>query len=235
LASRPFFERNRNNLHEALQQNELKSLLNHAKPDTSQSGNNLVNKEGLSACVVGILAGYFKSYSVDGRRVEIAADARFIKGIPWWANAPGKVGAGISPGAITLGLYNIHYDSSSINLQNPSWTDLETIVEELQHGVQFIEMWQNMPDVPAQTVPRTQGVGREAIRRTIPAHRPDYGEAQTQWGLIYANAVIDAFKKGQATYDNQIEREAKARRDQIITDLQTKYVAKYARGEKLCP
>ena len=64
----------------------------------------------------------------------------------WWAQAPAKVGLTIDPAAITLGIYDIHYDTSQVNLKSPTWDNLATIAEELQHGVQFIQMWQNMPD-----------------------------------------------------------------------------------------
>ena len=54
----------------------------------------------LGDCVVRLLAEYYPDMSVDGRGVEIAADARFNKGIPLWAKVPGSIGI---PGTVVPG------------------------------------------------------------------------------------------------------------------------------------
>lgn len=190
------------------------------------AGNVAWEKKALSSCVVKLLGGYFQDQLVDGRGVEIVADARFIKGIPAWASTAGNIGLTIAPKAITLGLYDIHFDGNSMNLDSPSWQDLRTIVEELQHGVQFIEMWQKLPMIRELEHPS----GLKA-----PAHFPTYGEAQGQWQLNYALASADAWLSGRASYDNEFEAKAKQRRDDIMTDIQNKNASKFARDEKLCP
>lgn len=176
----------------------------------------LTKNEALSDCLVKMLAAYFPDFDIFGKQYSVTASARFQAGMPFYVSS--------SYSAITLGILDIKYDSSKIDLQSPSWDNIGTIVEELQHGVQFLEMWAKMEMVTERKGGHT--VGREPTERTTTKRPPNYDEAQFEWKLNYLRELAKSWG-----YDNEIERAAKKRRDEIMNDL----AGKYDRSKKPCP
>jgi hypothetical protein len=95
-----------------------------------------------------------------------------------------------------LGLYDIHYDSSSLNLNGGSSEDLKTILEEVSHAKQFLDEWAGMK------------------QRTIIQPSVDYYHAMDAWENKYARAVL----KGGG-YSNELEKWAKNNANKILQQL----------------
>lgn len=85
--------------------------------------------EQISSCLRDALRQYFPQQNAQGKTYSPIDDARFKSGIP------GLIKLAADPGAVTLGLYDIHYDPSSVSLNGGSFESLKTIVEEVAHTV----------------------------------------------------------------------------------------------------
>jgi YD repeat-containing protein len=215
---------------------ELCRIAENAKRRADASGSEAVGvkmyrggSERLSTCVTGLLAEYYPDMMVDGRGVSIAADARFISGVP-------QVVKAVKPdtGAVTLGLYNIYYDPQTVSLTAPTWTALGILAEELEHGKQFIGMWQAMPDQFTRWGGHIVGREPEEARRTN-VHRPTHDEALTQWEVNYATASAAAVIRGEDSYrGNEYEKLAQARRTEIVDDLKRRYPREAESNSLIC-
>src|SRR5438309_9064796 len=96
--------------------------------------------EQLSPCLRDALRQYFPQQSAQGKSYSPIDDARFKAGIPGWVKAGVAITPGaVNPAAITLGLYDIHYDSS-VNISGVGVNSLETVIEEVSHTVQFLQV-----------------------------------------------------------------------------------------------
>ncbi|MEP6850897.1 MAG: hypothetical protein ABI999_18715, partial [Acidobacteriota bacterium] len=152
--------------------------------------------EGLSKCMVDLLAKYFPDYIVNGKGISIAADSRWIgllRGID----------------GMTTGIYNIGYNAT-INLNAPNWNGLATIAEELAHAEQFVQMWQRMPDVEIVKPGRVSGNGRISYRR------PTYREAQLEWAMTYVASLANT----SLYWGSQYEIDAKKKATDILGDIE---------------
>ena len=106
----------------------------------------------------------------------------------------------MNPAAITLGLYDIHYDSS-VNISGVGVNSLETVIEEVSHTVQFLQVWAGLRPNPWAAAK----VGNDFT---------DYSAAQDAWQSHYAYYAV----KGLG-YDNEVERWAKGNVESIMTSL----------------
>jgi hypothetical protein len=119
----------------------------------------------------------------------------------------------VNPAAITLGLYDIHYDPQVVNINGGDLFSLQTVVAEVSHTVQFLQVWNGMkPSILAR------GKLRELSL--------NYNSAKTEWAKKYLYYSI----KGLG-YDNDIERWAKANVQKILNDLRAKAGPKQ---DKIC-
>ena len=106
----------------------------------------------------------------------------------------------MNPAAITLGLYDIHYDSS-VNISGVGVNSLETVIEEVSHTVQFLQVWAGLKK-------NMMVMGKWGIDTT------DYNAAKSAWQDHYAYYAV----KGLG-YDNEVERWAKGNVESIMTSL----------------
>ena len=81
---------------------------------------------------------YFPQQTAQGQKFSPVDDARFKAGIP------SDVKNTVDPHAITLGLYDIHYDSNRVDINGGDVESLRTIVEEVAHTVQFLQVWDSI-------------------------------------------------------------------------------------------
>jgi hypothetical protein len=132
--------------------------------------------------------------------------------------------------AVTLGLYEIHYDTGNINLSSPSWDALGVLAEELAHGEQFVKAWQAMPDI-AEPV-----VNPKDPRKLMNKYRrPTDAEAFGRYAADYVTASAIAIANRQDPYyGNQYEIEAQQKRAVIMEDLRRKYPSEWRSRTPIC-
>ena len=159
------------------------------------------SNEQLSSCLRDALRQFFPQQTAKGNTFSPIDDARFKTGIPAWAKAGGQLPGMVVPGAITLGLYDIHYDPTSLHIIGGSSEDLKGVLEEVSHTVQFLQVWEGM----------TGTVGGK-----YNMHVPNYEDAQLQWKGHYAYYGA----KGLG-YSNDVEKWAKNNANSILEKLVT--------------
>ena len=121
-------------------------------------------------------------------------DARFKSGIPT------ILGFGTDV-AITVGLYDIHYNPANVNLSGGGSNDLFTIIEELSHTVQFLQVWAGMK------------------QRRIISPSVGYSHAMVQWENHYLKYSAIGLKKNGDPYENDVEKWAKNNTIDILNKL----------------
>lgn len=168
----------------------------------SPQGGGQQGQQQLSPCLRDALRQYFPSQTVHGKSYSPIDDARFTSGIPEWAKLGGQLPGTVEPAAITLGLYDIHYNSQQVSITGGEKFSLITIIEEVAHTAQFLQLWAGMR---ASTAPKS-----------LP-RKPSYGEAKIKWKLHYAYYGV----KGLG-YDNEVEKQAKDRVEYIMGELTLK-------------
>ena len=157
--------------------------------------------EQLSPCLRDALRQYFPQQSAQGKSYSPIDNARFKGGIPGWVKAGVAITPGaVNPAAITLGLYDIHYDNS-VNISGGGVNSLETVIEEVSHTVQFLQVWAGLKK-------NMMVMGKWGIDTT------DYNAAKSAWQDHYAYYAV----KGLG-YDNEVERWAKGNVESIMTSL----------------
>ncbi|NOT49246.1 MAG: hypothetical protein HOP17_16065 [Acidobacteria bacterium] len=90
----------------------------------------------LPQCLRDFLRPFFPTMQVGNfTTISPVDDAQFISGLPLYVS-------GKTTSAITLGLYDIHYDSGQVDLTGgQDKSSIGTIAEELAHTTQFIQIW----------------------------------------------------------------------------------------------
>ena len=112
----------------------------------------------------------------------------------------------VVPEAITFGLYDIHYDPNAVSLNGGRVRPLETIIEEVSHTVQFLQIWAGL----RQDAYLLNNHGEDSS---------DYNHAMSVWSNNYSYYAIKAVVKLRAPYDNDVENWAKGNVKSIITGL----------------
>src|SRR5690606_24082315 len=116
----------------------------------------LGHREQLPKCLRDFLRPYFGNMQLGNwNPISPVDDARFISGLPVYVPSD-KV-------AITLGLYDIHYNATKVSLT--SRDSIGVIAEEIAHTVQFIKIWEK--------VEADHGINYS------------YQKAQAAWGIAY--------------------------------------------------
>jgi hypothetical protein len=181
---------------------------------------------GLSQCMIGLLSAEFSPVKVENTTYNVVNDAKFVSGIPSWVVN--------DPVAITLGLYNIHYDPNKLDINGGNnWDNIRTVVEELVHTEQFLNVWQETIDRRKADAKGTQ------VKVNV-----TYQDAQDGWKgaysaesakIIAGNVVkvgiliIGLISPPKDSYqNNKYEVDAKSRATAIISKLQ-------GQNKKPCP
>jgi hypothetical protein len=105
----------------------------------------------------------------------------------------------VTPAATTLGLYDIHYDAKLISLDGGSTYSLASIIEEVAHTEQFLQVWGGL---------------KRGYSAKYGVDSTDYDSAKTVWGARY---LYHGAKGGG--YNNDVEKWAKDKVDSIINEL----------------
>jgi len=156
----------------------------------------------LSDCLRNALREYFPQQSAQGKTFSPIDDARFKNWIPDRFKLGGVIPGTVAPGAITLGLYDIHYDPHFLDLSGGSSENLKTILEEVSHTIQFIQEWAKLKQNPYL-------VGN-------PGSDVSYETAQIAW----QEKAIYHWVKAGGSYDNsQIELWAKKNANDILNRI----------------
>jgi hypothetical protein len=173
--------------------------------NSQAGGGGQSNFEQLSPCLRDALREFFPSQTVQGTSYSPIDDARFRSGLPALARFGGELPGTVKPVAMTLGLYDIHYDSKEVDIRGGSKFSLETILEEVSHTEQFLSAW--------------KALGAQKSITNLPLHQApvSYGSAKLQWAGLYAVAGILG-----GGYDNVFEKQAKDKVDAIIGTLQAR-------------
>jgi len=158
--------------------------------------------EQLSSCLRDALRKYFPEQVAQGKSYSPIDDSRFKNWIPTWVTAAAAITPGVvTPQAITLGLFDIHYDPKAISVTGGNVNSLQTVIEEVLHTVQFLQVWAGLKPNPWAAAK----IGNDFT---------DYYAAQNAWQSHYSYYAI----KGLG-YDNDVERWAKANVQRIMSDL----------------
>lgn len=139
--------------------------------------------------------------TAQGQTFSPVDDARFKNWIPSRFKAAAKLPKVVNPAAITLGLYDIHYDPQIRNISGGEFKSLDTVIDEVTHTTQFIDIW--------------AGLQRNSIREFLGINSTGYGQAKRRWAGHY---VHQAAKSG-FDYDNAVEKWAKDRTAEIVRSL----------------
>jgi len=132
-------------------------------------------------------------------------DARFKAGIPSIITEAAKYTPGaVTPDAVTLGLYDIYYNSNNVSISGGNLHSLETVIEETAHTVQFLQVWDDLKQHRIKNFIKRGNV------------TTGYGDAQSAWAANYMYYSA----KGLG-YDNEVEKWAKNRVQSILTDLRS--------------
>ena len=156
--------------------------------------------EQLSECLRNALRQFFPNQSAQNHTYSPVDDARFKAGIPGWV----KIAA--DPSAITLGLRDIHYDRSSINLSGGSSDSLQDIIEEVAHTVQFIQLWSKQKR-------------NQLLYIKYGIDTTSYESAQNRWDEHYAYYAAKGRLENGDSYKNDVEKWAKNRTADIMFAL----------------
>ncbi|MGH9966431.1 MAG: hypothetical protein ACREBG_01160, partial [Pyrinomonadaceae bacterium] len=148
----------------------------------------------LSPCLRSVLRPFFPQQSAQGRTYSPVDDARFKNWIPSWVKNT------VDPYATTLGLYDIHYEPNQVSLNGGDLESLKTIVEEVSHTVQFIQLWAGLNP-----------------RRIFGPNVAGYDAAQVAWQNHYSYYVVKGFG-----YDNDVEAWAKKNVENVLTVLRAR-------------
>jgi hypothetical protein len=152
--------------------------------------------------------------TAQGQTFSPVDDARFKNWIPTKIKLLAKLPRAVNPAAVTLGLYDIHYDPQEISLSGGDNYSLKTIIEEVAHTTQFIDIW--------------AGLQRSSVREFFGINSTGYGQAKRRWEGHY---VHQAAKSG-FSYDNAVEKWAKDRTGVILGSLQA--TARTQNRSELC-
>jgi YD repeat-containing protein len=174
------------------------------KPDTEPPEPTGASSDGqLSPCLRNALRQFFPAMTAQGQTFSPVDDARFKNWIPERFRHAAKLPGVVNPAAITLGLYDIHYDPLTVNISGGGVKSLNTVIEEVAHTVQFTQVW--------------AGLKRGPILEKVGVNTTGYGAAKRRWASHY---VYHAAKSG-FSYDNAVEKWAKDRTAEILTSLRT--------------
>jgi hypothetical protein len=170
----------------------------------------------LSDCLRNALREYFPQQSAQGKTFSPIDDARFKEGIPSPYNWGGTIPGTVQPGAITLGLYDIHYDRDYLDLSGGSSENLKTILEEVSHTIQFIKVWADLKKSTFMLI-------RNGVDTT------SYESAQNAW----ENKALYHWLKAGGSYENsQIEIWAKKNANDILNKIV--HDPRYSNAGSLC-
>ncbi len=150
----------------------------------------------LSPCLRDALRQFFPAMKVHGRSYSPADDARFKSGIPSVLNIAQE------NNAVTLGLYDIHFNPRRVNLNGGNFDSLDTIVEEVAHTVQFLQTWAKQP----QAIYIGHDLG-------------GYDAAKAAWSADYAYYSAKGRLQNGDAYKNDVEKWAKNRKFDILSAL----------------
>jgi hypothetical protein len=152
--------------------------------------------------------------TVHGRTYSPVDDARFKAGVPDVLNIFQD------NAAVTLGLYDIHYDPGVVTINGGNFESLKTIVEEVAHTVQFLQVWADVRKSNVQ------------YRRTGSSD-PGYGVAKNDWAIRYAYYASKGLLKNGEGYKNDVEKWAKNRTFDILSQVSNTNVLS-GHGLELC-
>jgi len=131
---------------------------------------------------------------VHGKSYSPVDDARFKSGIPSVLNIFQD------NNAVTLGLYDIHFNPAQVNLNGGNFDSLDTIVEEVAHTVQFLQLWAHSAEPPG-------------------GNDPGYGEVKNRWAARYGYYAAKGRWQNGDGYKNDVEKWAKNRKFDILSAL----------------
>ncbi|HSD48132.1 MAG TPA: hypothetical protein VLB87_16010, partial [Pyrinomonadaceae bacterium] len=155
----------------------------------------------LSPCLRNALRQFFPSMTAQGQTYSPIDEARFKNWIPKRFQRAAKLPRVVNPGAITLGLYDIHYNPERYSISGGGMANLDLIVEEVSHTVQFIQQWASLK--------------RDPVLEFVGVNTTGYGAAKRRWASYY---VYHAAKSG-FSYDNDVEKWAKDNTARILASL----------------
>lgn len=180
---------------------------------------NLSSLDPIPNCVMKLLRDEFKDIVIGGTTYNAVDAANFVRTstLELAGTIREKLGIdGVNPLAMTIGT-DVHLPS--LNVQNPSWAETLTIIEEISHVDQFLQMWASM--VTTTTGPTVGRFGEDGAVSLTQTNVPTKVVAIGQWIKNYISATNAAKSAGRAAYDNEIEREAKQRALEIMGRLTT--------------
>ena len=148
----------------------------------------------LSPCLRDTLRQFFPVMKAHGRSYSPVDDARFKSGIPTVVNTFQD------NDAVTLGLYDIHFNPDRVNLNGGTFSSLDTILEEVAHTVQFSQLWAESKYPPGGT-------------------DPGYGEVKNLWAARYFYYAAKGRWQNGDGYKNDVEKWAKNRKFDILNSL----------------
>jgi RHS repeat-associated protein len=158
--------------------------------------------EPLSECLRNNLRRFFPQQSAQGRMFSPIDDARFRNWIPARFPFAAKVVPGVvNPAAIVLGIWDIHYDPKKVKLNGGTSQNLKTILEEISHVVQFLQVWDRM-----QPNPLTEG--------KYGLNSRDYDNARQAWAHHYFRHGLKA-----GGYVNEVEKWAQNNANSILSQI----------------
>ncbi len=166
------------------------------------------DSQQLSPCLREVLRQFFPQQTIQGKSYSPVDDARFKAGIPWlYKNTT-------DPVAITIGLYDIYYDSDCVGINGGTAFSLTTIIEDVAHAEQFLNLW--------KSIEHSIRDGKYLM------HYANYEDAKFDWKIYYA---WEAAKSG-FSYNNLVERETKKK----VVDIMNRLVIADAaiNGGKIC-
>jgi hypothetical protein len=177
-------------------------------------------KGNLNLCITNLLKDSFSEINVHGNMYSPLTTANFIEGLPsliYYGNEVRKyIGIkGVDPGAITLGP-TIYYPAGQINMNSPTWGQLEMIIEEVSHLEQFYNLWASNFKNDIQEIGNRGQI--QHIRRA-----PNLVEAQISWAVNYVNAYLSVPEGNDPYTDNSVEAPAKSKASSVVTALRIKY------------
>ncbi len=158
----------------------------------------------LSQCIRSALQQFFPKVNVWGKNYSPVDDERFKSGIPGWVDELANLPFAVKPDAVTLGVFDIHYNPGGINISGGNRHSLETVIEETAHAEQFLNMWAKLP----------QQFAPLPVSPYVVRIHPPYSKAQDVWKGLYVVASVSA-----VGYDNLIEKEAKAKVQFVMNRL----------------
>ncbi len=162
----------------------------------------------LPECLRGFLRPYFPNVQIGNfKSFSPVDDARFIAGLPLYVD-------GKSNPAITLGLYDIHYDAGQVDLTGGSnKSSIGIIAEEIAHTVQFIALWEKVYKAG------TYGLAQDLWKAAYLGESASIATANAAKGILKITTGI-GLKQKSVYRDNKYEKEAQAKRADIQKDVE---------------